>query len=87
MRTLPGQPIIVPIDFLRILAIYRASPYGSWLSTRKDGVTFSRAKLEEKFRISPDTQRRYEGLVGIEVESNVVSVRENQLEKAEAVVP
>lgn len=86
LGTTPGQSVFIPSSSLSHLEEFRAALYTAWIAGH-DQLMISRERISALFGISPDTQRRWERLTGVEVTFNVIEVAKQDYEAAEAHIP
>lgn len=82
----PGRSIYIPIASVTSTEEFRATLYAAWIAGH-DHLHISRDKLAGIFQTSPDTQRRWEKLVGVKVTFNVVEVDPQDEPAAEPHIP
>lgn len=82
----PGRSVYIPAKATANLEEFRATLYAAWIAGHDD-LHISREKLSNRFNISPDTQRRWEKLLGVEITANVVEVAPQDEQTAEPHIP
>ena len=86
LGVVPGRSILIPVSCLSSMESFRAALYTAWIAGQ-DELHISREKLSGLFNVSPDTQRRWERLTGVDVTYNVIEVATSDQEAAEAHIP
>ena len=82
----PGQAVSIPIGSISSTEQFHAALYTAWIA-RHDELYISRDRLSTLFKVSHDTQRRWERITGVEVTYNVIEVAKGDQEAAEAHIP
>src|SRR5215213_9682574 len=86
LGVVPGRSVYIPTEAITSVEEFRATLYAAWIAGH-DELYISREKLSNRFHISPDTQRRWERLLGVEITANVVEVAPPDEQTAEPYLP